>query len=148
MDRIGVSVLKNILMLIFIFSTSFANNSIAVLKAKIIKNIAEILVKKKVVRVYVTDPNFYDIFRVQNDFKKAISPKYADIILTNNSIKYENLKHKPCIISTNYKDYKNHTDIDWGAFFWQKGRPNIILNAKILKQKHIKIPMQYDNYVE
>jgi len=140
--------LKNLLIFILLFSNSFANNQIAVLKTKIIKDIANILIKKKIIKVYVSDPDFYDIFHINKHIVKADGPTQANLILTNNSLKYAKLKNKPCIISTNYQDYKNHTSIDIGAFFWQKGRPNIILNEKMLKQKHITLPKQYDQYAE
>ncbi len=142
--------MKKITLLTLLILCSYGNE-IDILKTKIIENIAHIFIKKRVIKVYDTDPYFYDIFKTNKNLVRVYSYEKADLILTGDSSFFKTLKNKkniPCIISTKYKDYKNHTDIDVGAFFWQKGRPNIILNTKILQKEDIVIPKEYDKFLE
>jgi len=146
----GVSVLKKIIILFFAIITLFAD-SVSGIKAKIIENIAHTFVDKKIIKIYNLDPYFNDIFKANKNFVKVNSFDKADIVLTSNSSLFKNMANKekaPFIISTRYKDYKNNKNIDIGAFFWQKGRPNLILNAKIIKEKYIKIPKEYNKFLE
>ncbi len=135
------------LLLILIAIFSYAGVA-TTLKEKIIENISTIFINKKIIKIYIADPSFADIFKKNAKFKKVEAPKNADIILTKDSSKYKNINLSACIISTNYRDYSHFTDIDCGAFFWQKGRPNLILNASIIKERKIKIPKQYNRYTE
>lgn len=150
MDRYGVSVLKKIVIFLLMICSLYAD-SISDIKAKIIENIAKTFTHKKVIKIYNQDPYFNDIFNANPNFKRVYTYRDADIILTKDSSMFKNLPGNdklPFIISTKYKDYKNNKDIDIGAFFWQKGRPNLILNAKIIQENYIKIPKEYNKFLE
>lgn len=54
---------------------------------------------------------------------------------------------KNIIFLTNYKEYKK-TKNAIGVLFWQKGRPNLILNEKKIKELSIELPKEFDPYVE
>jgi hypothetical protein len=54
--------------------------------------------------------------------------------------------NKP-IFTNNYRLFKNFPQII-GAFFWQKGRPNIIFDAERLKEQNIVLDPSYDKYIE
>ncbi len=127
---------------------SFADTT-ASIKAQIIKDITQVLSKKDRVKICNKDPNFQDIFDENENFTQTTC-KNADFIITADSKNYKNLikKDKIFIISTSYRDYENNKQTDIAAFFWQKGRPNLILNAKLLKKIGIKVPKTYKNYVE
>ncbi len=127
---------------------SFADTT-AFIKAQIIQDITQVLSKKDRVKICNKDPNFQDIFKENKNFIQTTC-KNADFIITADSKNYKNLtkKDKILIISTSYRDYQNNKQTDIAAFFWQKGRPNLILNAKILKEKGITLPKIYKKYVE
>jgi hypothetical protein len=143
----GVSVLKKIFL--FIITVLYLNaGNITNIKEKIIEDVSKIFVKDKIIKLYVADSEFNDIFTINTNLQRVAQAKYADIILTNHSKKFKNHKKSVCIISTNYRDYKRATAFACAAFFWQKGRPNLILNARIIKKRKIKILEQYERFVE
>lgn len=54
---------------------------------------------------------------------------------------------KNIIFLTNYKEYKK-TKNAIGVLFWQKGRPNLILNEKKIKELSIELPKEFAPYIE
>ena len=60
----------------------------------------------------------------------------------------EGYRENQVVITLSYRDYTRHLDRAAGAFFWQKGRPNIIINARYLKRAAIRVPESYEPYVE
>lgn len=123
-------------------------SSTADIKAKIIENISRVFIKNKIIKLYVADKTFNDVFNVNKNLQRVTKIKDANIILTNDSAKFKDLKSPIYVISTSYKDYKNALSFDCAAFFWQKGRPNLILNSKVIKDKKIKLSKQYNRFVE
>jgi len=142
--------LKKIFFVIFLSLSLFGNN-LSSLKAKIIQNIANIFTNKGMIKIYNTDHYFDDIFKNDKYLIKVNSYDKADLILTNNSDFFKQINNKynlPPIISTKYEDYKKHKDLDIGAFFWQKGRPNLVLNSKIIHKRYKNIPKEYIKFLE
>jgi len=141
--------LKKIFLIIFFITLLFAD-SIEDVKAKIVKNIAHIFTKCKVVKVYTDDPYFFDIFQSNTKIKRVNDCKDADIILTKNSKDIKNIckKRKAYIFSTRYNDYKKSINFDLGAFFWQKGRPTLLINRYMINKMHIHIPDSYKKFLD
>ncbi|WP_353661677.1 hypothetical protein [Hydrogenimonas sp. SS33] len=80
--------------------------------------------------------------------------KKADVIITCNT---DHLLHEDpslsseenkTVITLSYRDFIRHKNITAGSFFWQKGRPNIIINENYLKKHKIRIPESYEKFVE
>ncbi len=139
---------KIIIIITFLFislSFSFAL-TLQDIKVKIVVTIAHALVKSKNVKVDLNDKNFlYGINGKKGDVVFVKNCKKADIIITD-SIKYiqKNCRNK-LIFVTNYRAYKT-TPNAVGALFWQKGRPVIIFNKKVIRKKHINLPDQFKQY--
>ncbi len=125
-------------------------DSVGDIKAKIVKNIARVFTKCKVAKVYTDDPYFFDIFQSNTDIKRVKDCKDADIILTKNSSYIKNIckKREAYILSTRYNDYKKSIKYDIGAFFWQKGRPNLLINRYMVNKLHIHIPDSYKKFLD
>ncbi len=70
----------------------------------------------------------------------------ADLIIlsTTNNIPKE--CSKKILFGTRYLHLKNPSVV--GAFFWQKGRPNILFYKKRLEKNHIKLDSSFDKYIE
>ncbi len=70
----------------------------------------------------------------------------ADIVILSNvkNIPYE-CKNK-ILFGTRYYHLKNPNVI--GAFFWQKGRPNILFYKSRLDKHNIKLDSSFDKYIE
>ena len=126
------------------------SNTLSQIKAQIILNIARLVTHKKTVKIYVDDPSFLDIFKNSSYIKRVSNCFQADVVITKNSqnIKKQCKKKQINIISTTYKDYKQNSDIDFGAFFWQKGRPNMLINSKIIQKRSISLPRSYYKYLD
>ncbi len=135
--------MKKLLLILFIGITLFASDKeIAI---KIYLSIAKACTDK-------SDPKFYlhgTIKELRNN--KAITAVYtceeADFVVlsTMDQLPAE-CKEKP-LFATRYKIFmKNPETI--GAFFWQKGRPNIIFHRESLEKHHISLGASYDRYIE
>ncbi len=72
--------------------------------------------------------------------------KEADLVIlsTINEIPKECLVK--LLFGTRYSHLKNQNVI--GAFFWQKGRPNILFYQKRLNRNFIKLDSSFDKYIE
>ena len=147
---LGVFILKNLIIVVLLFSILYSNDILSKIKAQIILNIAHLITKENIVKIYVDDPDFLDIFKNKQAIKQVKDCFKADIIITENSKNIQNncKKKELNIISTTYKDYKQNRSIDFGAFFWQKGRPNMLINSKVIKERNISIPRSYYKYLD
>lgn len=71
----------------------------------------------------------------------------ADIVILH-SVDALSSKCMDKLIFTNYyKTYINNEGIV-GAFFWQKGRPNIVFRREVLKDKEIILSASFNKYIE
>lgn len=77
--------------------------------------------------------------------KTVFNCEEADLILTHKNY-FTKCKNK-MIFTTNYLMFKNLPHAV-GAFFYQKGRPNIIFRKNELKKFHITLPKEFDKYIE
>ena len=147
----GVSILKKFIMIFMIVFTLYGD-ALSKIKAQIILNIAHLITDKSVVKIYVDDPDFMDIFKDSDKIKRVTNCFQADLIITKDSKSMLKLcnkhQHHVNIISTTYKDYKQNKDVSFGAFFWQKGRANMLLNSKIIQKEDINIPQSYQKYLD
>jgi hypothetical protein len=64
-------------------------------------------------------------------------------LLAKKSVKCKNVP----IVALDYSLLKKDKNA-LGAFYWQKGRPNITFIANRLKKKGIKLPKEYERYIE
>lgn len=71
----------------------------------------------------------------------------ADIVIlsTFDGLPPECLK-KP-LFASRYRLFLEHSEIV-GAFFWQKGRPNIVFSAERLQQRGIRLGAEFEPYIE
>ncbi len=141
----GVPVLK-ILFLIVISITSLFSSNILKLQAEILSSIAHTLIHKKYIKVCVNDKKLAGVSKYCKTLK-FVSCSKADIVFTS---KDDNISKKcktNLIFSTSYYSYE-HSPMVVGAFFWQKGRPNIIFRKKKLEHLSIKLPKEFQKYIE
>ncbi len=145
----GVSVLKKSIIASLTFITLYGNTLLDI-KAQIISSIAHLVANKKNIKIYVDDPAFEDIFKADKNIRRVYKCYNADVILTKNSKNIRQIckKKEVNIISTKYKDYKQNNNVDIGAFFWQKGRPNLLINSKIIQQRNISVPKSFLKYMD
>ena len=138
--------------LIFSFLVSitvFAGNA-ELLKASLFSLIVELLSNDDgYTEIYLDAPQYNSIKKYVKKFKFTNDCLSADIIFVD---RIENLppecQDDKKIFVTKYSEYRKHRSKVVGAFFWQKGRPNIIFNKERLEYFGIKLPAKYDKYIE
>jgi len=150
----GVPVLKkllSILLLVLATVVSMAGDA-STLKMRIVENLAHLLVQDEAVPKVYIDPRL----RLPLDGKNlSIEPvkdcRKAQILFVTDIDSLEKrcpLVRQRRIVTFSYRDYLRHRSLATGAFFWQKGRPNIVINAKMVKRFGLRIPRAYEKYVE
>ena len=106
------------------------------------------------ISVYTTDTEYRKVFTTSKRIYLSSKPEESDIILiTNKSTLNTILKRndtdksvkKPILFVTNYRFLKDSEDIV-GAFYWRKGRSQLLFIKKRLKEHNIRLPEAYQNY--
>ena len=135
--------MKKLLLSIFISMTLFASDT--KLATKIYLSIAKACTDK-------SDPKFYlhgDVKELRDN--KAISRvnscEEADIVILSTMKRFPAECKKKLLFTTHYRTFSQNPEII-GAFFWQKGRPNIIFHRESLEKHHILLDSSYDKYME
>lgn len=94
--------------------------------------------------VYVDTP-IASLELKSDKFTLTDSCKKADIaIMTQSEIPYD--CRKKIVFGTRYRHLNKKFVI--GAFFWQKGRPNIVFDRAKLRSKNIQLPASLEEFVE
>jgi len=108
------------------------------------------LTNKKHFSVYTQNKIYTDIFYLSKQIHLVHSPKLADIILLtkHNSIKaLSNIDYKNKILfTTKYTLIKSHNHIV-GAFYWRRGRAQLLFIKNRLKTHGIILPDKYKKYI-
>ena len=125
--------------IIIAFSTYLFANSYEI---KLYETIFTKLFNKPVIYLFV-DKNKKE-FKNSKVLKIVNNCKKADLVLLYdiNNLK---CKDKPLFV-TSYIDFKNSNAI--GAFYWRKGRPQLILNKKIIESYNLHLDKSLLKYVK
>lgn len=126
--------------------TSLFSYDVLIIKAKILSQIAHELVKKDVVNIYVEDNVLSKTKNIVPSLKYTTLEK-ADVVFVSTKQTLLKSFKKKYIFTTSYNLYKRYPNI-LGVFFWQKGRPNIIIRAKVAKNKNIHFTKTFEKYIE
>jgi hypothetical protein len=111
---------------------------------------------KTSINVYTKDKEYRDVFKHSKRIVLSDTPEESDIVLiteerTLNDILITMNKNldpgkKPIIFVTNYHFIKMSDDIV-GAFYWRKGRSQLLFIKKRLKQHDITLPKEYQSFM-
>ena len=122
---------------------------------KMYHQIFSALMSKPMIKVYTNDKEYKDIFITSRRISLTDKPEESDIILiTDESTLYSVLKsnrvenniNKKPIFVTNYRFLKKSTDI-LGAFYWRKGRSQLLFIKKRLDEYNITVPQEYKDFL-
>ncbi len=136
---------KIILLLTLSIYSLFAGN--IPVKVRIIEKISLALVKKLPINILVQENENISLLKNSKILNQVHSCEKADMILIKKENKYTSCKIPPLIFATSYLGFKNSPSAI-GAFFYQKGRPNIILKKDKLDKYNIKLSEEFDKYIE
>lgn len=122
---------------------------------KMYHGIFSALSSKTMNSVYTTDHEYRKVFATSKRIILANKPEESDIVLiTNRStldsiIRRNRVKQnakKPILFVTNYHFLKYSEEVV-GAFYWKKGRSQLLFIKKRLEQHSIQLPKAYQNYM-
>ncbi len=114
------------------------------------------LSSKTTIFVYTNDKEYRDVFSYSKTIFLTNELKKADIVLITDkkslkSILFRlkvntNVSKKPILFVTDYHFLKESDDIV-GAFYWRKGRSQLLFIKKRLKQYDITLPKEYQSFM-
>ena len=140
-----VSVLKIILLILISIKLVFAFDATAV-KAEILSKIAYEFVKKDVANIYTDDAELLKIKGLSLSLNHS-SLEDADIVFVTQNSENVSIDSEKYIFTTCYNTFKKYPHIV-GVFFWQKGRPNIIIREEIVKKQNITLSEPFQRFLE
>jgi len=145
MGGIGVSVLKSVTWILILASILLANDTDKI-KNQIITELGRILTQKENPNICILNDSNKAFFLQLNKTKAC---KKADIAFVSSFVKYKKLlNHSIPVIALSYREYLRYNMQMAGAFFWQKGRPNIIIRDGWIQKNKIVIPLKYRHFIE
>lgn len=123
---------------------------------KVYHGIFAALSPKALITVYTNDKEYRDVFIHSKRIFLSDIPESADIVLitderTLNNVLYRSkvntyVGKKPILFVTNYHFLQKSDDI-LGAFYWRKGRSQLLFIKKRLKQNDITLPKEYQSFM-
>jgi hypothetical protein len=124
-------------------SLFFDAKEIDEIESRILTELISSICEKKVLKVYTDSQKIKKRLKNNNiEFKD----RCLDVDVAVLKFKNEQCLQIP-IITLEYDLLKFYPQ-SVGAFFWQKGRPNIVFIAPRLKQHHIKLNADFDPFIE
>lgn len=115
--------------------------------AKIIdKTVGSFFPEKRSVKTWGTTGYHAGIISHSTHMESVSAPQDADFLLLESEVPTE-LKGDAVLFSTSL-DLFTHDDRIVGAFFWQKGRPNLIFLRSRLEQHNLTLSSDFDTFIE
>jgi len=152
---VGVLV-KALLLILSILSFGFAKQHVFLvdkynkeidLEAKIISKIATSSLGKKV-KLYIPEITKEEQKIYSKHFKITQNCESANFVFDKNGIAEENCKGKDKLFFTNnYKRLISNKKY-YGAFFWNKSRPNIVFIKQRLHTNKVNLSSEYSQFIE
>jgi len=135
--------IKILFFITFIYSIVLASD--IKLASSIFNAIAIDLTKKDKPKVYLHE-NIKSIQQYPKNLDIVKNCKIADIVILSTIKDIPSLCKDKILFGTRYTHLKDKRVI--GAFFWQKGRPNILFYRDRLEKRYIKLDASFDKYIE
>lgn len=114
--------------------------------SKIMDRISMVLINKETAFVITNDSRNQEILSYSKSMKSAASCSNADMIITHTK-NLPRCDKEVLVFATNYLAFKELPNAI-GAFFYQKGRPNIIFRKENLEKYNIMLPSEFNKYIE
>ena len=123
---------------------------------KIYQGIFHALSSKTPINVYTNDKEYRDVFLHSKKIVLSNTLEASDIALVTDERTLKNILYtknsnrnfdkKPIIFVTNYHFLKISKEIV-GAFYWRKGRSQLLFIKNRLKQHNITLPKEYQSFM-
>jgi len=136
--------LKNILLILLLVSNVlFASDT--QLESAIFNKILKAVTAKEHPKVYIYTQN-EALEKYPAAFVLVKHCKDADVVVLSTLKNMPEACKGKILFGTRYAHLRNPQVI--GAFFWQKGRPNILFYRDRLAKNHIKLDASFEKYIE
>lgn len=144
---------KILILLILVYGHLYALERESTLK--MYHQIFSALVHKPSIRVYTNDKEYQEIFVYSKRLVLTDDPATSDIVLiTDRSSLFKMMREqqwmneqteKPILFVTDYRLLKYSFDIV-GAFYWKKGRSQLLFIKNRLDARHLTLPAEYQSF--
>jgi hypothetical protein len=139
--------MKTIAGLFFLIVFAFASHHTYAIKAEILEKIfANISIGRELV-IYSDDEKLTQEFEKRGNFATTTLCKNATLLVLQNKKNLEKQCYEKAVFVLDYNLLKEIPQ-SFGAIFWKKGRPNIVILEPRTKEQSIKISDTLEDYVE
>lgn len=140
--------MKTIILTLFLTISLFASDSKDVLRAQIIGKIISNLSINETITIWSDNKELIAEFKKSNHIITTDDCDKANIVVVENAKTVENKDCKNKLVFVlNYSLLKDVPE-SFGAFFWKKGRPNIVIIKPRALSQGITIAKELEAYVE
>lgn len=119
------------------------------LEATIIKRVASASLEQEEIRLFIPEISELEQKVYQNFFTLSSNCEDADFVFVKKSLDISSYckNTKKLIMTNNYRKLLGDEKY-YGAFFWQKSRPNITFISQRLQERNVKLPLEFDKFIE
>ena len=139
--------MKLLLTLIFFATVTFASDSSDTLQIKILEKIITEISVDKETKVWSDNKNILRTLKEHNKLKTTDNCDEATIIILQEHNKLIKACSSRAIFVLNYKLLSDIPQ-SFGALFWKKGRPNIVIIKSRIKAQSIQVSNNLNPYLE
>lgn len=115
------------------------------IESSIFKEVIGAMVKTDKPKVFIYKEN-NSLQKHSDGLELVYSCSNADVVVVSTLKNLPDLCFDKIIFGTKYSHLKDSRVV--GAFFWQKGRPNILFYKDRLDKNDIKLDSSFDKYIE
>ena len=134
------------LFILLINSALCGEVSKSTIETQIIERIATSLFPKQKISAWGETADQKNMIKQSEKIKEAVDSSNADLIIVSKNLP-QNLSKNCVIITTEYSQLIKDERII-GAFFWQKGRPNLLFLRPRMQKANVKLSHEFDKYIE
>ncbi len=135
--------MNKILLICLLITTVYSNDN--KLASSIFTMIAKNITKKVRPNIYI-HRKIPAISKSSETLNIVSECSEADMVILSTTKNIPSECAQKILFGTRYSHLKNKNII--GAFFWQKGRPNILFYQKRLDKKNITLDSSFNHYIE
>lgn len=139
--------MKTMFFSIFFIVTLHAFDASYGIKQQILEKILTNISLNKELIIWSDDKELVEEFNKKGSFSTTTNCKDATLLILENKKNLEKICHEKAIFVLDYALLKEVPQ-SFGAIFWKKGRPNIVIIAPRAKAQSIIVSDKLDDYIE
>lgn len=141
--------MRALVLLLFLTIVSLASEERVDIKAQILEKIFANITIDQTITIWTDNPELLEEFKKSSYLIITDNCAVATLIVVEEKKSIEddeNCRNKPIFV-LNYELLKNIPE-SFGAFFWKKGRPNIVIVEPRTELQNIRVSSELDAYKE